>query len=169
MFLFLPGIAFMLAVRFSGLAVTGSWSLPEGLYRVSALAADEPLEHGSIVTLCAPTVLVQNARALGFMHDGPCPGGGEMLMKKIIAFPDDRVRLAADGIRVNGMLVANTRRNPKAPAGLVAIEYGSYRVPPGFAWFAGTSVDSWDSRYYGAIPLDSLRGVAQPIWTIARQ
>ncbi len=159
----------MIAMRFSGLGVTGSWSLPGGLYRVSALAADEPLERGTIVTLCAPTGLVENARKLGFMHDGACPADGELLMKKIIAFPGDRVALGPSGIRVNGIAVPYTRRDPNAPAGLIAIAYGDYRVPVGFAWFVGTSVDSWDSRYYGPIPLDGVRGVAQPIWTIARQ
>jgi type IV secretory pathway protease TraF len=40
-------------------------------------------------------------------------------------------------------------------------------VQPGHVWLAGSGHDrSWDSRYFGPVPVAGVRGVARPILTL---
>jgi type IV secretory pathway protease TraF len=47
-----------------------------------------------------------------------------------------------------------------SPGRAIAVFEREVVVPPGYVWVMGATVDSYDSRYYGPIPLYRMRGVA---------
>ena len=49
------------------------------------------------------------------------------------------------------------------------IAFGSYRVADEQVWLFGLSHGrSWDSRYFGPVPLSAVRQVVQPLITVDR-
>ncbi len=48
---------------------------------------------------------------------------------------------------------------------LPALPQGSVRLRRGEIWLLSTkSGQSFDSRYFGALPADSIEGIAMPVW-----
>jgi type IV secretory pathway protease TraF len=44
---------------------------------------------------------------------------------------------------------------------------GGYSVPAGEVWLlSGHDPRSFDSRYFGAVPVTNIQGVARPIWVV---
>lgn len=95
---------------------------------------------------------------------------GSQLIKEVAGVPGDRVVVTAAGIEVNGV-----------PRPGVGVAYGSvplsvlagldpltlYRdepVPPGRLWVMGTTVNSFDSRYWGWLNDSQVLGRAYPLW-----
>lgn len=127
-------------------------SSPAGLYWLSS----EPPGAGEMAAVCLPEALARAGRERGYLAAGPCPGGAAAVGKWIVAAGGDEVEVADGGLRVNGRPLAGTRRLRRDRLGreLEALPAGSYRTPPGHVWLVSThSPRSWDSRYYGAVPL----------------
>jgi conjugative transfer signal peptidase TraF len=165
---FLSGSAISGAILFAksfGYRINESRSLPLGLWRLSSLS--RPLRAGDIVSFCPPdTPLFQDARRRGYLGYGACDGGYEPLLKPTVAVEGDEVTATSDGLRVNGRLLANAKPltadragrplpSPAAPAGA---------VPQGMVWVISSyNALSFDSRYFGPIPVAAIEGVAKPV------
>src|SRR5262249_12412722 len=97
-----------------------------------------------------------------------CPGDVQPILKRVEAIPGDTVALSPDGVTVNGRRLpggataavdSRGRALPHAP-------WGATVVARDEVWLLTTDVPrSWDSRYFGPVPLDSVR-VARPLLTI---
>lgn len=150
----------------AGLRINHTPSLPIGLWRLTPMAA--PLRRGAIVSVCPPdTAVLRAVRARGYLGSGRCPGGFEPLLKPVIALAGDRVTLGTDGIAVNGEPVHGSARLAVGGVGrpIPAIPLGVYRVPPGKFWVLATvHPQSFDSRYFGALAMESIEGQA---WALA--
>jgi conjugative transfer signal peptidase TraF len=139
-------------------------SAPLGLYR----AVDRPVARGDLVVACVPVVAARLARERGYLAGGACPGDVQPVLKRVGAIPGDRVEVFPDGVTVNGRRLPGSataavdssgRALPHAPWGATAV--GRDEV-----WLLATDVPrSWDSRYFGPVPLDSVRA-ARPLLTI---
>lgn len=151
----------------AGLRVNGTESLPPGVWRV--VGAPGVAKRGQVVNFCPPDVpAVRAGRDRNYLHGGMCPGDYETLFKPIVAVAGDAVEVAADGIRVNGHLIANSAPVSMDGAGqpLPAMPFRTSIVQPGQAWVVSSYTPwSFDSRYFGPIPVASIRGEARPIWT----
>ena len=137
-------------------------SAPRGIYRV---AGGEPT-RGARVRVCLPETLGRFGRARGYLDPGGCPGGVRPVGKRIAALPGDRVEVEGGAILVNGKRLPGVRRLARDSAGrfIPAVAEGTYRVAPGTAWLvAGFHPRSWDSRYYGAVPLGEQVTVLVPV------
>jgi len=156
----LPGVFSLAHLR-----LNRSGSLPLGLYREDRSL---PITYGTHVSACLPGVLARFARSRGYLPSGEgCPEGVAPVLKRVVALPGDRVWVSEAGLVVEGVPIARTARwaedslgrpIPRLPAGL-------YRVASGEVWVVGTALpNSWDSRYYGPLPVASLRA-ARPVWT----
>jgi len=65
-------------------------------------------------------------------------------------------------VRVNGKVRPNTVAKPHLPAW----PDGDYRVEPGTIWLlSGYSENSFDSRYFGPVPVSHVRTKAVPLLT----
>ena len=148
----------------AGWRINSTPSLPVGLWRVDAAGAVTP---GVVVELCPPdSEPFRLARERGYVPAGSCPGGYQPLFKPIVAQAGDEVELTAEGVRVNGVLLVNSRPLAADGAGrpMPVLAPGRYRVETGTVWVVSSHHPaSFDSRYFGALPLESIQGTARPI------
>jgi conjugative transfer signal peptidase TraF len=137
---------------------------PVGLYRVTS---DEP-QRDDLVAACLPIAIAQEGLTRGYLRTGPCPGNAEPVGKILGALPGDTVRIESNAISVNGVRFARSAVAGRDNAGrpLHHVSFGKYRVSPDQVWLFGfNDRRSWDSRYFGPIPLANVRGRIEPILT----
>jgi len=159
-------IGALAAAKFAGLRVNDTASMPRGLWRAAAVIA--AIQRGEIVIVCPPdTPSVREAAARGYIPAGSCPGGLKPLVKPVAAAMGDTVKVAPEGIAVNGVSIENTAQLAQDSAGrpLQPVAAGSYRVEPGQVWLlSGHEARSFDSRYFGPVPVANVQAVAHPMW-----
>jgi conjugative transfer signal peptidase TraF len=121
-----------------------------------------------LVEFCPAEPFASLALSRGYRDQGVCRDGGAPLLKPVVARGGDVVEVSAAGIAVNGRLLSNT-----APLGtdtnrrpLASWPQGHYIVKPGFVWVASSySPRSFDSRYFGPVPISSIRDRVRPLLT----
>lgn len=81
-------------------------------------------------------------------------------MKPIAAVAGDTIDVAADGVAINGKLLANSAPRPLDTKNrkLQHWPFGEYQVAPGTIWVISSyNARSFDSRYFGPISTSSIR------------
>jgi conjugative transfer signal peptidase TraF len=146
------------------LRINTTASMPLGLYRT------EPwhLARGAWTVFCLPGEQARLGRDRTYLRRGPCPDGSQELLKEVAAVPGDSVALTATGLLVNGRLIPGSRPRAADRGGrtLSHPPFGGRVVPPGEVWVLGRDrCASWDSRYFGPVPLDHVRAMAIPVLT----
>src|SRR5262245_22161287 len=140
-------------------------SLPWGIYR----RTHEPIARGRLVHFCLPEPLAHYALEREYIGAGFCPGAVQELVKSVAAVAGDAVEITAAGVSVNGALIPHTpvydadsrgrRHQLWRPA-------GRFIVPAGQMFVLSTfHPRSWDSRYFGSLPLAVIRGTVREVWT----
>lgn len=145
-----------------GLRINASPSLPVGLYMTSA----QP--EINLVEFCPAEPFASFAISRGYRDAGVCRDGAAPLMKPIVARAGDVVELSGQGIAVNGRLVPNTAPLTADSHGrpLESWPFGRYLVAPDTVWVASSHHPrSFDSRYFGPIPTNSIRDHVRPLLT----
>jgi conjugative transfer signal peptidase TraF len=162
--------AFLPVAMFAGLALGAysadlHWnntpSMPRGLWHTSAFHG--PAIRGETVIICLPEAAAHLGVQRGYLDAGDCPGRAEALIKTIAAIPGDAVAVREDGITINGVLIEHSKPLPHDDHGqpLEAIGRGTYRVGEHEVWIVGSGdLRSFDSRYFGPVPLANIRRVA---------
>lgn len=147
-----------------GFRVNLTSSLPMGLYRLSG----GPLHRGQIVAFCLDDPeFVQLARERGYLVAGSCPSGLRPLLKVINGLPGDSVQQHGDRIMVNNHVLAHTNILGRDSQGRVMPPSHLLPgvIPVGKALLLSQHHDgSFDSRYFGLVPIVSLRPV-EPVIT----
>ena len=161
-------VATLASADVAGLRFNDTPSMPLGLWRV--MEAKAPLRRGEIVTFCPPdTTTFRLGMARGYIPAGSCPGGFEPLVKPIAATAGDIVAVSGSGVLVNGQPIRGTAQLTQDSAGrpLLPFQTGTYTVAPGQVWLvSGHDPRSFDSRYYGPVPVENVQGVARPVWVL---
>jgi conjugative transfer signal peptidase TraF len=87
------------------------------------------------------------------------------LLKAIVALPGDVVTVSTAGVRVNdGPLLPHSAPLSHATNGQpLPQRVGTWRLT-GVWLYGADSPRSFDSRYFGAVPVTSLQGLATPVW-----
>lgn len=154
-------VATITAGKIGGQRLNFTPSAPVGLWRV--IDSPNELRSGMIVSVCPPAAaVVDQMLDGGFLARGSCPAGSMPLLKPVAAVAGDRVEIRSGAtVRVNGQDLPNT-----APvAGLAVPESGIHTVAPGTVWlFSSYHQHSFDSRYYGAVPIGNVLAQAIPVW-----
>ena len=135
-------------------------SMPIGLYTLEPLA--KPIAAGDIVSVCPPLEAAVIARARDYLVHGDCAGGVVPMLKIVIATAGDSVEIRERRLIVNGNTVSTNAIVPldTAKRPLQHVPFGDYRVPAGYVWLWSPHPRSWDSRYYGMVPVANVRGTA---------
>jgi conjugative transfer signal peptidase TraF len=151
------------ALGMARLRINATPSLPMGLYRETNDG------HAALVEFCPQEPYGRFAAARGYRSVGNCPDGAGPLMKPVVASAGDLVELSGRGIAVNGVLLPNTAPRSMDSKGrpMRSWSQGRYRVPAGFVWVA-SSYNPWsfDSRYFGPIPITLIRSRLKPFLTL---
>ena len=150
------------ALGMARLRINATPSLPMGLYRETNDG------RAALVEFCPQEPYGSFAAARGYRSVGNCPDGAGPLMKPVVASAGDLVELSGRGIAVNGVLLPNTAPRSMDSKGrpMQSWSQGQYRVPAGFVWVA-SSYNPWsfDSRYFGPIPVGLIRERLKPFLT----
>jgi len=134
-------------------------SLPLGLYRPVPL----PLARNRLVSACLPPSIARLGRARSYLPPGPCPGDSAPVLKYLAALPGDIVEVSHSGVAVDDRPLRHSFgcRVDSRGRGLHPVPPGRYRLR-GCYWLAAPHPKSWDSRYFGCVPRESLRKVVTP-------
>jgi conjugal transfer pilin signal peptidase TrbI len=100
---------------------------------------DRRAERGALYAFNAP----------GTMR--PLFAAGQLVIKRAVGLPGDRVQVSPEHVRINGSRVgeglALAERLGRTPGDFARV----LRLPAGAWWMMGETADSFDSRYWGAL------------------
>jgi conjugative transfer signal peptidase TraF len=147
----------------SHLRINLSPSIPLGLYTIEHVGG-RGVRRGSIVLVCLPHAVALVGRERGYLLRGSCPGGAAPVGKPVFAVAGDTVT-AQDGIERchAGIAYARPFDYDTAKRPLTHPADGTYVILPGTIWLLSASPRSWDSRYYGPVPVSGVRGVLRRV------
>jgi len=160
-------IGTMIAWSAFGLVFNYTHSAPFGIYR----EIDDPRSatHNPVpyVFFC-PDVRWPSMKGQPNYRDPmrTCPDGFSPLIKPVVAWPGDIVETSVAGIVVNGQPLSNTATISHDSRGrqLHPFPAGTYRVQKDELWVVSSfSPRSFDSRYFGPIPLRSVHSWIRPL------
>ncbi|MGA3133492.1 MAG: conjugative transfer signal peptidase TraF [Terracidiphilus sp.] len=151
----------------SGVVFNYSHSAPFGLYR-EQFNSEEAIHDPAPYVFFCPDRRWPSMRVEPNYRDPmrTCPDGFSPLIKPVVAWPGDLVSVSAAGISVNGRRLPNSapiERDSKDRQ-LRPFPAGEYRVGPNDLWVVSSfSPRSFDSRYFGPIPLKSVHSWLRPL------
>ena len=132
----------------AGLRFNPTPSLPKGIYRIAPGAP----EKNDLVSFCLEGEFAELALERGYLEPGSCPSGLRPLLKRLAGLPGDFVDPSAFPIRS-----VDSHGRSMSSALVPGV------VPPGVALVLADHPGSFDSRYFGFGPLDSLQRV-EPVF-----
>ena len=142
--------------------------MPIGVYLARAPGRDrQSLSPGTFVAVCLPSRLAAWGRARGYLHRGSCADGIAPIGKPIAAVAGDTMTVAPRGLARNGKPISHSAALSHDRSGRVLphVAWGTYTTAPGDVWLVSTRVAaSWDSRYYGPIPVECVVAILRPLW-----
>jgi conjugative transfer signal peptidase TraF len=140
-------------------------SLPPGFY----WETHEPIVRGAYVHFCVDEDIAAFGAMRGYLRGGTCPGMYEELFKVVAAVAGDVVECGPQGIAINGQRVPQTpifATDSHDRPHYFWINAGRHVVPEGNVFVLSTyHPRSWDSRYFGFVPITAIRGTARP-WKV---
>jgi conjugative transfer signal peptidase TraF len=160
-------LSFILVVAgaVGGVRINMTPSEPLGLWRVVAL--DRAAAVGDLIFICPPeNNAIRSARQRGYLRSGLCPGGFAPLIKTVIATAGQRVEIGS-AVRVDGVTVTNSAVSKFDGKGRPLVAFRGGIVPTGSVFLHSSFVGSYDSRYFGPLPVSGILGLAQEVLTYA--
>ncbi len=142
-------------------------SQPKGIYTLQP--SEEAAHRGDLVTFCLESnnPFTALAKERGYVGGGTCPSGLKPLLKRLAGLPGDELEIAPDGLILNGNFLHLSFRPPcdsrgrEMPPSLLQ----NGKIPEGQALVLSQEHgNSFDSRHFGLVPLDSLTRV-EPVLT----
>jgi conjugative transfer signal peptidase TraF len=145
-------------------------SMPLGIYRI-VLMQPRSVRVGMLVAVCAPAKAAEIARRRGYLLKGTCAYETETLLKQVVAVDGDEVVMTAQGLVVDGRLLPNSTVlvADHAARELTAWPIGRQRVAYGTLWVYANHRRSWDSRYWGPVPVRNVVAVVYPVFVVGRK
>lgn len=148
-----------------GLRINTTPSEPLGLWRVAPL--DHPVRVGDMVFVCPPeTDAISEGFERGYLRSGLCPGGFGPLIKTVAAVGGQRVYVAGR-VTIDGRPIASSNLVSQDGRGRPLRPYAGGTVPTGFLFLHSPFPGSWDSRYFGPVPVSGVLGLAKQVVTYA--
>jgi len=130
-------------------------SLPRGLYWLSPGGV---ATVGTLVAFPVPSPVQELVRERKYLPPGA------LLIKPVVALPSDRVcteggTLVVGGSMLGAVLTEDSAKRPLPHA------TGCGPLPEGQVFVASHFPKSFDSRTFGPIALNTIRGTVTPLWT----
>ena len=134
----------------AGFRINPTPSLPKGLY----LLAEGPPAKNELVTFCLQGEFAELALQRGYLQAGSCPSGLRPLLKRLAGLPGDYIE--ADALTIRSV-DSQGRHIPSI------LQSGV--IPSGMALVLTDHPGSFDSRYFGLVPLEKLQRV-EPVFVL---
>jgi len=137
---------------------------PAGVYRV----VGHQVARGDLVAACLPIAAAQEGLARSYLRTGGCANDAEPVDKIAGALPGDTVEIEPGSVSINGKRIAHsaTASHDSGGRSLSHVAWGRREVGANEIWLFGfNDRRSWDSRYFGPIPLANVRGKLAPVLT----
>ena len=114
---------------------------------------DRRIERGRLVAFAATEAMA------------PYFQPSQTIIKRVVGLPGDHVSVTRDETTVNGVATGNgdpalAKTLGRLPADFMREE----AVPDGHLWVMGATRDSFDSRYWGPLPVGQIRGRAHALF-----
>lgn len=140
-------------------------SEPLGLWRI--VEPDRPILIGDMIFICPPnTEAMRKAHARGYLRSGLCAGRVAPLIKTVVAVSGQVIEIDAD-VRVDGRPLPHSRVAWRDGQGREMEPCDGGVIPPGTVFLHSEFPGSFDSRYFGPLPMDGILGLAKEVWTYA--
>ena len=150
-----------LVFQFGGIRLNTSSSLPIGFYGTTLD------KSAKLIEFCPAEPFASLSALRGYRgRGGGCPDGREPLMKPVVAVAGDSIEISSRGFAVNGFLLPNSaaRCFDSKSRSLPQWPLGRFRVTVGTVWVISSfNPRSFDSRYFGPIPISAIRCHLRPI------
>ncbi len=137
----------------AGIVINDTPSLPEGFYQKQ----DRPIEKGCLILFRLPDA---ETTARDYARGN--------LIKQVAARGGDHISIGVSGVKVNGVLLANSAQLPFDRGGrpLPRLELDDYMLGAGELLAMSTyNPRSFDGRYFGVVPCGNVIAVVAPILT----
>ncbi len=156
-------IALIVAGNAGGVRINFTPSYALGLWRI--VPFDREAVVGDLVFLCPPqTPAFALAIERGYIRRGLCPGWMTPLIKTVAATSGQHISIAAS-VRVDGLPIAGSAVRERDAEGRALAPWSGGVVPAGHLFLHSDFAGSYDSRYFGPVPVGGLLGRAEPVLT----
>jgi conjugative transfer signal peptidase TraF len=167
------GLLVATALGPAGVRLNLSPSMPVGIYlaRPMTTLPASAVRRGALVAVCLPSAVGQWGRARGYLMRGSCADGVAPVGKPVFAVEGDTVVVGPAGLALGRTVAPNSRPLARDAAGrpLSHVPDGRLPVAHGEIWLVSTHTSrSWDSRYYGPVPVARVVAVLRPLLVIEK-
>jgi conjugative transfer signal peptidase TraF len=159
----LGAFALMCVAVASGVRYNGTPSFSMGFY----LAQHREAQRGDLVFITVPdSSIFAMAKERGYLNVAYSPA--PRLLKRLVGITGDRVTIDSSGVQVNGIRLVNSEPltvdgagRPLEPFAVKDHFLGTGEV----LVMSEYNPDSFDSRYFGQVPVSAVESVATPVLT----
>ena len=155
---------FIYAMKKGSVIFNTTSSFPLGFYKVSKSSS---YKQGDLVSFCAvPSKMIERMTKQGYTQKNSlCPNQTPQLLKKILGLEGDRVEIKK-AVFINNQKIKNSKIFIKDSNGNLLTIQPSQSIKRGYFWaMSDYNERSFDSRYFGQVPLKNIVGIATPILT----
>lgn len=142
-------------------------SMPIGIYQ---RFEQRKIFLNDLISVCLPKPMAAIGKHRGYIGFGSCPNNSTPLLKELIALPGDTVVLSQSSITVNGVTYYTPQQKFDHNHKRIKhwVKNGVYKHIKG-VWVYGSHdpIHSWDSRYFGGIPVKNIQGIYKPLWVFS--
>jgi len=147
----------------AGLRVNLTPSYPLGLWRIVPLYRGVGV--GDLIFICPPqSADFDLARMRGYLRSGLCPGWFSPLIKTVVAVSGQQIDISMT-VAIDGTRLAHSDVRRTDAEGRQLPVFAGGVVPSGQVFLHSNFAGSYDSRYFGPIPVEGLLGLAVPVFT----
>lgn len=130
-------------------------SMPSGIYKKDK---QKPV-RGSLAITCLTLELAEYGLQRGYLKKGQCSTGIQPVLKKVMAIEGDTLTFQDDIVKINGEALKRYRIVQKDSQNRplkIFYPISVYTLKEGEYWLMSDyKPNSWDSRYWGAVPVMS--------------
>ena len=147
----------------AGIRINFSHSYPPGIYLVSKAHV---YERNDLVLFCPPNnAAIHTAKARDYIRSGRCDSSTVPMIKRIVGLAGERVEFTPT-ILINGVALTDSERLITDSQHRPLTQLPNFMIPENsfFAYSDHAPKTSFDSRYFGAVPMTNIIGHIAPLY-----